>query len=145
MEGGETMKFFTKNKKKILAVIGVIALVAIVAPMGVLAQNQSGPSGNISDYDYFEDTTDLELGDADLIDTAVNLINIVLGLLGLVAVVIIMLGGFKWMTAQGSEDKIGEAQNLIKGGVIGLAIVLFSYAIARFVVDKLSDATDTGA
>jgi hypothetical protein len=64
-----------------------------------------------------------------------------LGFLGIVAVVIILIGGFKWMTAGGNEDKTAEARKLITAGIIGLVIILSAFAIAKFVLDQLLSAT----
>ena len=64
-----------------------------------------------------------------------------MGFLGIVAIIIILAGGFKWMTAMGSEDKIGEARKLIIAGIVGLGIILSSYAIAYFVLTQLMTAT----
>ncbi len=82
-----------------------------------------------------------KLGNKDLRETAASLINVLLGLLGLIAVVIVLAGGFKWMTAGGSEDKIAEARKMIFSGVIGLAIILSAWAISLFVINQLSSAT----
>lgn len=81
------------------------------------------------------------LGDTDLRTTIARLINVALSLLGIVAVVIILMGGFKWMTAGGNEDKVAEARKLIFSGIIGLAIIMTSWAIALFVFNKLAEAT----
>jgi len=70
-----------------------------------------------------------------------RIINITLGFLGIIAVVIIVAGGFKWMTSGGSEDKIGEAKKLMAAGVIGLVIILASWGISRFVITSISNAT----
>lgn len=86
-----------------------------------------------------------KLGNRDLRETAANLINILLGLLGLIAVVIVLAGGFKWMTAGGSEDKIADARKMIFSGVIGLAIILSAWAISLFVLNQLTSATGGGA
>ncbi len=82
-----------------------------------------------------------KLGNQDLRETAANLINVLLGLLGLIAVVIVLAGGFKWMTAGGNEDKVGEARKMIFSGIIGLAIILSAWAISLFVINQLSTAT----
>ncbi len=58
-----------------------------------------------------------------------SLIKIAMGFLGLVAVVIILYGGFKWMTAAGNEEKVEEAKKLIGAGIIGLIIILTAYSI----------------
>src|SRR3989339_1440832 len=81
------------------------------------------------------------LGDQDIRATISKIINMALGLLGIVAVVIVLVGGFEWMTAGGNEEKTGEAKKRIMAGVIGLAIILSAYAIAKFVIDSLVKAT----
>jgi len=94
--------------------------------------------------DAIHDAT--KLGKGDLQTTIANIINVALSLLGIVAVVIILLGGFKWMTAAGNDDKVEEAKKLILAGIIGLAIVMSAWAIARFVLIQLGSATAvTGA
>lgn len=77
----------------------------------------------------------------ELIATIARIINILLGFLGVVAVILVLLGGFKWMTAAGNEDKISEAKKLMGAGVVGLVIILAAYAIAAFVINQLVTAT----
>jgi type IV secretory pathway VirB2 component (pilin) len=84
---------------------------------------------------------DTDLTSRDVRSIVGSIINVVLGILGTIAVVIIIIGGFKWMTSQGSEDKVGEAKKLMAAGVIGLAIVLAAYSISTFVVSSLTEAT----
>ncbi len=67
----------------------------------------------------------------------VRVINTLLTFLGLISVVLILTGGFKWMTSMGNKDKIDEAKKLIKNSIIGLAVILFSYAITNFVITGL--------
>ena len=85
--------------------------------------------------------SDLALGDTPLRQTITQVINVALSLLGIVAVVIILAGGFKWMTAGGNEEKVDEARKLIFAGIIGIAIILSAWAIARFVLENLGEAT----
>ncbi len=85
-----------------------------------------------------------QLGNKDLRQVIGNVINVALSLLGVVAVVIILIGGFKWMTAGGSDDKVGEAKKMIFQGIIGLAIILSAWAIAIFVLNSLASATSSG-
>ena len=81
------------------------------------------------------------LGNQDPRVVAAKIINVFLGFLGIIAVVIILLGGFKWMTAGGNEDSVAEAKKYMSAGVIGLVIVLMSWALAKFIVDNLYQAT----
>ena len=83
------------------------------------------------------------LGGQDPRIMAATIINVVMGFLGIVAVVIVLIGGFKWMIAGGGEDKVGEAKKMITEGVIGLIIVVMAFAIAKFAVNALMSATTT--
>ncbi|MBI2443938.1 MAG: hypothetical protein HYV42_01690 [Candidatus Magasanikbacteria bacterium] len=84
------------------------------------------------------------LGSTDVRVTVARIIRVAMGLLGIIAVVIILIGGFTWMTAGGNEEKVAEAKKWIFAGIIGLAIILSAYAIASFVINQLVTATTTG-
>ncbi len=79
---------------------------------------------------------------SDLKAIVVNIINLVLGFLGIIAVIIILAGGFKWMTAAGNEDKVGEARKMIVQGVIGLIIIFLAWGIASFVISQLKSVSN---
>jgi len=81
------------------------------------------------------------LGQKDIRETISRIINVALGLLGIVAVVIVLIGGFEWMTAGGNEEKVGEAKKRIMYGVIGIAIIMSAWALSKFVLFKLYEAT----
>lgn len=84
-----------------------------------------------------------ELGakpDQDITVTVAKIVRQFLGLLGIVAVVIVLIGGFEWMTAGGNEENVGKAKKRIMQGVIGLALILSAFAVAQFVVTALSKA-----
>lgn len=70
----------------------------------------------------------------------VNIIKIVLGFLGTIAVVLIIYAGFMWMTAGGKPDNVAKAQKIISAAVIGLIIILASYALTMFITKALSNA-----
>ena len=110
------------------------SLPALAATTGDL-----NPWGSDQLKDNIKTTTGL--GERDPRDIAASVIRIILGFLGIVAVIIILLGGFKWMTAGGNEDKVGEAKKLITAGIIGLVIIVAAFAIATFVLNSLISAT----
>jgi len=61
------------------------------------------------------------------------LYNYLIGALVIFAIVMIMYGGFRWITAAGDAGKIGEAKRTIVGAVVGLLLGLFSYTILNVV------------
>jgi hypothetical protein len=74
-----------------------------------------------------------------------RIVRIVLGFLGLIAVIIIITGGFIWLTSGGNPEKINQAKKIIISGLIGLAIIVFSYAIASFILNILWGRFGPGA
>jgi len=76
----------------------------------------------------------------DIRESAIDIVNIVLGVLGIIAVIIVLWGGFTWMTAMGNEEKVTKARQILTAGIIGLIIVMAAYAIARFVISQLETA-----
>ncbi len=138
------MKWITTLLKKnlVVSLVTVLAVGLVVAsPVSAEDVTTVVPDDTFG-LDAFETNTDL--GTNDLVTTVADIIDVALGILGVIAVVIVLVGGFKWMTAGGNEDKVGEAKKTIFAGIIGLIIVLSAFAIARFVVDNLSEATGTG-
>jgi len=83
------------------------------------------------------------LGTRDVRETVAQIIRVAMGLLGIVAVVIILIGGFYWMTAGGDESRVETGKKWIFSGVIGLAIILSAYALANFIINSLVTATTT--
>lgn len=130
-------------KKKILSfVLGLFVMSLMVLPVVVGAapvKKVGDPaSGDVLGINFGVETG---LGQEDVRTTIAQIINVALGLLGIIAVVIILIGGFEWMTAGGNEEGTTKAKGRIFAGIIGLAIVLSAYAIAKFVIDHLAKAT----
>jgi hypothetical protein len=69
-----------------------------------------------------------------------NFIEILLSFLGVVFLVLIIYGGFMWMTAQGNEEQVGKAKKIIVNSVVGTVIVMLAYAITFFVLWATSDS-----
>ena len=81
------------------------------------------------------------LGTKDLREGVMAIVNVLLGFLGIVAIIVILYGGFVWLTSAGNEEKVGQAKKIITAGIIGLIIIFVSYAIATFVINQLISAT----
>ncbi|OGY52804.1 MAG: hypothetical protein A3B15_01505 [Candidatus Buchananbacteria bacterium RIFCSPLOWO2_01_FULL_45_31] len=81
------------------------------------------------------------LGTRDLREGVMMIVQYLLGFLGIIAIIVILYGGFVWLTSAGSEEKVGQAKKIITAGIIGLIIIFISYAIAAFVITQLIEAT----
>ncbi len=66
-----------------------------------------------------------------------KIIQEVLGFIGLIFFILILYGGFMWMTAGGNEEKVTKAKSLITQATIGLIIVITAYAISYYITYTL--------
>ncbi|MBT5503629.1 hypothetical protein HOK15_05455 [Candidatus Falkowbacteria bacterium] len=124
-----------KNKKtKILSLVIILVLLGI----GLFFINQVYAQADLGVDTVGEQTG---LGKTDLKALIGKIIQIFLGFLGAIALCIFLYAGFLYMTAGGSDEKVGKAKKWMINAAIGLAIIFSAYAITTFVINKLSDAT----
>ena len=72
-----------------------------------------------------------------------NIINVVLGFMGIVLLFYLIYGGFLWMTSGGDSKGVDAAKTMIRNAIIGLVIIVSSYAISTFVLSQLLVVTGT--
>ena len=65
---------------------------------------------------------------------ALTIVNFFLTFLGLIAVVMIIYGGFLYVTAGGNNEKIESAKKIIMYAVVGIIVILLSFAIVNTVL-----------
>ncbi len=121
-------KIFKQLASLVVVLGGIFAFRLVFAQTFGVDEVSSGLGGSLSESDPRAIFT--------------RIINVTLGLLGVIALGLIIYAGFLWMTSGGEEEKISKAKKLLVSAVIGLGIILSSWAIASFVLDRLSDATN---
>lgn len=77
-------------------------------------------------------------GPDSAIEYASVVISVLLALLGIVFLYYMIYGGFIWMTAAGDKEKTKRAGAMIRNAIIGLLLVVGSYAIWTFVFMRLA-------
>lgn len=117
------------------------ASLGVAATLAFPALTLASDTLNTNDLGVNAIQSSIKLGSGDVRQTVARIINVALGFLGIIAVVIVLLGGFKYMIAGGNEEKTTEARKLIVSGIIGLAIILSAWAITSFVISRLVTAT----
>ena len=73
-------------------------------------------------------------------NTAINLLRSGLSILGVIFLGLVVYGGYLWMTAQGDDKQVGKAKDTLTQAIIGLVIIMLSYAITTFVGNALTSA-----
>ena len=66
-----------------------------------------------------------------------SVLTVVYGLVGIIAVIFVVIGGFKYTTSQGDPGRVQQAKNTIMYALIGLAVTLLAFAITQFVLNAL--------
>lgn len=78
----------------------------------------------------------------DIRITIAKIINVVLTFIGLIFIVLIIYAGFKYMTSGGNEEQAKKAIALLKNAVLGLIIILASWAITWYITNTLYRITN---
>lgn len=122
-------------------VILVMGLVLVLGVMGTLAHAQSRV-----DLDPITFRPSIPIGsfagdipvDADLLPRYISAFyTYFLAVVGIIAVVMIMYGGFRWITAGGNPSRIGAAKEIIQSAIIGLILALTSRLILQTINPEL--------
>ena len=73
----------------------------------------------------------------DIVHTVVNLLS---AIVGIVAVIMIIIGGFRYITSGGNDTSVTAAKNTILYAIIGLVVVALAQIIVRFTLSKLTNS-----
>ena len=127
---------FKKNTINILT----ICLLTFLLPQLLLAANPGDP-GNFYGLEATASKAGISTERSDLGGMVGDTINYLFGVIGVIFLVVILIGGYMWMTAGGNEERAKSARSILFSAVIGLIIVLSAYAISTFVLNQLREAT----
>jgi hypothetical protein len=75
--------------------------------------------------------------DDDLSELLGNVIRTLLVLVGMVAVIMLIVGGFRYVTSNGDSAQMSAAKNTILYAVIGVIVAASSFAIVNFVLERI--------
>lgn len=132
-----------KLKNKLLIMASLLALaVPTVAPVAVYAT--ANPADNLCSGSNFNIDTNAQgtcptSTSTNNINTLLKkIVNIISAIVGVVAVIMIVFGGFKYITSGGDSNNVSSAKNTIIYAIIGLVIVALAQLIVHFVLNQTS-------
>lgn len=65
-----------------------------------------------------------------------TIINVFSAIVGAVSVIMIIIGGFRYIISGGDSNNVGAAKNTILYAIVGLIIVAFAQVIVQFVLQR---------
>ncbi len=80
----------------------------------------------------------------DLFHFIAALIQILLLFAGAIAVVFVIIGGYYYITAQGNEEQVEKGKKTLINAIIGIVVVILSYAIINVISNLVSNPYGTG-
>ena len=89
--------------------------------------------------------TDGNLGNGESLKTlAGKIVNLVSIVVGAISIIMIIYGGFRYITSGGDSGRVGSAKNTLIYAVIGLIVVALAQLIVNFVLNTANNVTTTG-
>ena len=133
-----------RKKYAVIVTSLCMALIPVVAPAIVSAQNNDiqkclgqGSTLKISDGNACNagDTTQ---GTTKVNTLITDIVNIFSAIVGIVSVIMIIYGGFRYITSGGDSGNVTSAKNTIVYAVLGLVVVAMAQFIVQFVLNKVT-------
>jgi hypothetical protein len=138
-----------KKIKEICLSLGIFSLLAVpvLVPAtafaaintnditGGLCSGSNGTTTPTSDTTACD--TEQGAGIEDIMRTVINIFSIIVGF---IAVIMIIIGGIRYITSGGDSGNISGAKNTIIYAVIGLIIVALAQVLVHFVLKNVSSA-----
>ena len=123
-----------KKSLKLLASIALGLSLALV-PLNVSAWTlQEG-----ADLVKTDEMPNSLFGDTGIIR---NITNIALYVIAGIAVIMLLIGGLRYILSGGDSKKVTDAKNTVLYAIIGLVIAILSYAIINFIIGSLAGTSD---
>lgn len=130
-------------KKIIMFSLAVSTVVMVTGATRVFALTEAqkavceGAGITASSNDCSGDTNTPQVD--NVISTAVNILSSIVGIVG---VVMVFIGGFKYITSRGDSNAVSSAKSTITYAIIGLIIAALAQVLVHFVLFQVTnDAT----
>ena len=71
---------------------------------------------------------------SDLRDTIRRLLNVILGFLGIITVVMVIYGGFMWLTAAGNDDNVAKGRHTLLWAALGAILIGIAWTVSSYIL-----------
>lgn len=81
----------------------------------------------------------------DFVALGIEVTQFIFGIVGALALIMFIIGGFFWLSAAGSADRVKRGRETMVHAVIGLVIVFGAWVLVNTILAALTGQTATGA
>ena len=141
------------NKIKSLILVAVMSFamvgaVAVAVPAtgsaacsAIAKKVSQGASGAATGTQTDNCDTSTGVDDNSITAAAKKIVDLISIIVGIIAVIMIIWGGFRYITFGGDSGKVGNAKNSLIYAIVGLIIVALVQLIVRFVLNQSGNIT----
>ena len=119
--------------------VASMSLTVMVAPLAS-AEFSGGVQGGADSARGEDQTTEL-FGQTGIFRT---ITNVLLFVLGAISVIMIIIGGLRYVVSGGNATAVTAAKNTILYAIVGVVVALLAYAIINFVLNSFTGGGGTG-
>lgn len=119
--------------------ISAMAFTASVAEAQTIKTNDNlcnGILATASDGVGCDNTGNADSTINNIIKTVINIFSLIIGA---IAVIMIIVGGLRYITSSGDSANVQAAKNTILYAIVGIIVVVFAQTIVRFVIAKATE------
>lgn len=137
-----------RKKIAVLSTALALVLVPVAAPVLVSADTTSGTDiqNNIAcgtDLSIDQTTncnaqSDTSGGASKVNSIITTIVRVFSAIVGVISIIMIIVGGFQYITSGGDSNKITNAKNTIVYALIGLVFVALAQFLVQFVLNKVA-------
>jgi len=131
------MKLNIKNSLRALLFVPVLAFAASAAMAPVASAAGPLDDGSAASRNDESQTVGNLSGDGGLFE---RITFILLYVIGAISVIMIVVGGIRYVISNGDANQVTAAKNTILYAVVGLVIAILAFAIVNFVSTQLNTA-----
>jgi hypothetical protein len=134
------MKKMLKKTLQSLLLVPVLALgVSMAAPVlqpaaNVYAQDDLSLGGG-ADSAQGEDQAEDLFGESGIFRT---ITNVLLFIIGAISVIMLIIGGVRYVVSGGDQSAVTAAKNTILYAVVGIVVAILAYALVNFVITSFT-------
>jgi hypothetical protein len=143
----QKLKGFSLTLITLITAIAPLGMTLALSPMSASAACDSNIASNIdsgasqASGDPVTGCDSTDVGTNSIGTIAANIVKVFSIIVGAVSVIMIIYGGFRYITSGGASDKVGNAKNTLIYAIIGLIIVAIAQLIVHFVLNQANTVT----
>lgn len=131
----------------VLGFVLALGLLQFGAPAGVIAAD-TVRGGLIAPTDNLTTIAGATGGEGSFRAIIKRIVDYILLFLGLIAVIMIIYGGFLYVTSAGNEENVAKGKKILIYAAVGIVIILISFALVNTLLGAAAttrEAADVGS